>query len=138
MVLRVDQKNLGKTARLKKDGGSMFKNWIINASDGHGNAIQLRGPRYIWNKLQIDTWYDLTLEPTRIRASVASDWIISAESNDYRKKLMLLESHGIIFELGAIILEYSFPTIAIVKPVRRSYALKSEDDSAALLDRSPR
>lgn len=126
MTLRVDQKVLGKTYRSKPNSGSSFKNWNIIASDGSGVTIQLRGPRYLWNELRVDTWYDLTLEPTRIRASVASDWIIVSESNGYRKKLLMMESCGIVLEIGAIILEYAFPVKVAPKLVRTNMT-KSED-----------
>jgi hypothetical protein len=126
MTLRVDQKVLGKTYRSKPNSGSSFKNWNIVASDGSGVIIQLRGPRYLWNELRVDAWYDLTLEPTHIRASIASDWIIAADPNGYRKKLLMLESRGIVLELGAIILEYAFPVKVTPKLVRTN-TTESED-----------
>lgn len=126
MTLRIDQKVLGKTYRSKPNSGSSFKNWNITASDEFGLVIQLRGPRYLWNELRVDTWYDLTLEATRVRASIASDWVITAEPNGYRKKLLMMESCGLALELGAIILEYAFPMKTMPKLVRTN-TQRSED-----------
>lgn len=120
VVLRIDYKAVGKTWRSKPNSGSAFKNWNIYATDEDGGPMILRAPRAIWNELNIDGWYDLTMETTRVRATIASDWVTSVESNGYRKKLKIMEANGIAIEIGAIILEYAFPMKAMRKLVRTS------------------
>ena len=112
MTLRIDKKTISKTWRLKKNSGSPFKNWDVHTINGDGAAYMFRAPRGIWESLRVGAWYDLTMEKIRIKSITVSDWALSADINDYRKKIVLMENVGIARDVGAIILDYSFPQLA--------------------------
>lgn len=122
VAVRVESKNIGKTRRSKPNTGSPFKNWNISVTSGE-ISMMLHGSRSIWDDLRPDSWYDMTIEKSRANGLKSSDWIISAEPNGYRKKLVIIESHGLPIDLGVIILEYSFPTKVQPKLVRYSKSL---------------
>lgn len=120
IVLRVDLKALSKTCRSKQNSGSPFKNWEIIATTDTGAEMFFRAPRYIWDALREGAWYDISLEKLCFTVNATSDWnwITSAESNGYRKKLILMESQNIPIDIGDIVLKYAFPTKYESKLVR--------------------